>query len=131
VKGEEWPGLSMTRALGDLCVKDCGVIAEPEVHRWAWPDHPGAVVLAASDGVWEFLSTQQVSKIVLGALERGLSHRSAADELLKEARRCWEVWDDVYCDDITAVLASVPGAKELGRNTSSCCVGVSHSCVAQ
>ena len=34
VLGEDFPGLCMTRSLGDLCVKQHGISAEPEIVTW-------------------------------------------------------------------------------------------------
>merc|ERR1712008_51082 len=78
IKGEGFPGLCMTRSLGDLSVKEYGVTAEPEVVEWPLDNFPNALIVAASDGVWEFLTNEQVSQIVLGALESGASLRVLA-----------------------------------------------------
>ena len=50
----------MTRSLGDVNGKNCGVIAEPETYikelifKEDCPMHPEYLVLA-TDGVWDFL----------------------------------------------------------------------------
>lgn len=113
VKDAGYPGLSMTRALGDLCVKEYGVIAEPEVVQWPWHNDEDAFVLAASDGLWEFLSTQEVVTIFLESLKSGRSQGDAVQELLKRARRAWGRWEDVYCDDITIMVSRINGTKTL------------------
>lgn len=58
--GEEFPGLCMTRSLGDLCVKQHGITAEPDIVTWK-VHHAEGYVLVASDGVWDFLSCEEVS----------------------------------------------------------------------
>ena len=63
IQGEDFPGLCMTRSLGDLCVKDHGVIAEPEVLCWSTNDYPDAYVLIASDGIWDCFSSDEVSDL--------------------------------------------------------------------
>lgn len=58
----EVPGLAMSRALGDGCLKDWGVTAEPEIinvtEEWASCQTP-AVVLA-SDGLWNMVPCEEV-----------------------------------------------------------------------
>ena len=44
------PGLAMSRALGDYCLKNYGVISEPEVTHWHLTKRDKFVVLA-TDGV--------------------------------------------------------------------------------
>lgn len=111
VKGTEFPGISMTRSLGDLSVKECGVIAEPEVVEWSLEGRGNALILAASDGVWEFLPTEEVASIVLSELEKGVTYQRALETLLEAARRKWHQHEDSYCDDITIAMASVAGLK--------------------
>lgn len=56
-------GLAMARSIGDHAVKGIGVIAEPEVlhHRFSANDK---FLIFASDGVWEFISSQEAVEIV-------------------------------------------------------------------
>lgn len=122
VKGTDYPGISMTRSLGDLVVKEAGVIAEPQVVQWSKP--PGALLLAASDGIWEFLDTERVVQLVLEALEKGRSHQQALEGLLKVARAHWEKEEHTYCDDITAALASLDGAKSVQAPARACFEGI-------
>lgn len=104
IRGEEYPGLNMTRSLGDVCVKAYGVIAVPEVHRWDMSDYKIAYYLACSDGVWEFLSNDEVADIVLDGLAAGKSTEKVAEELIEEARTQWALRDATYTDDITVLL---------------------------
>jgi serine/threonine protein phosphatase PrpC len=54
------PGLAMSRSLGDGLAHSCGVISDPEIIEFeVHPDDKFIVV--ASDGVWEFLSNEQVA----------------------------------------------------------------------
>ncbi|MCL7036808.1 hypothetical protein MKW94_025243, partial [Papaver nudicaule] len=45
----ETPGLAMSRAFGDFCVKEFGVISVPEVTQWSITSKDQFVILA-SDG---------------------------------------------------------------------------------
>jgi len=110
VKGQGYPGLCMSRSLGDLCVKRRGVIHDPDVCQWDLSicGKEYCYILAASDGVWEYVTSEDAASLVLSELERGSTCQDAAAALAKIAKDRWE--DETcgeYCDDITVVLAPV------------------------
>ena len=103
VKGCEFPGLAMSRnAAGDDVARSVGVVSTPGVarHELATSD----VVILATDGVWEFLSTTEAVDIV-GSHP---SLKDAVDALVGEARRRWFLFENGTSDDITAVVMRIP-----------------------
>ncbi len=56
-------GLAMARSIGDFAVKSVGVIAEPDILEYDIAPEDRFIILA-SDGVWEFLSSQDAVDIV-------------------------------------------------------------------
>ncbi|KAF4711827.1 hypothetical protein FOZ63_008191 [Perkinsus olseni] len=104
VRDADYPGLCMARSLGDHCVKTHGVTCDPEVHRHTLPDRKTKpLIIMASDGVWEFLSSEWVMK----ALSRKVGTEGASrciQKLSKEARKRWKEEEGDYCDDITSVI---------------------------
>jgi len=97
----------MSRSFGDAFAKQIGVIAEPEIEHWhIGADQHDAYVFVASDGVWEYLSNEQVASIAGKCLSSGASARSTVSEIIRVSEERWkaEVQDEDYCDDITAVL---------------------------
>jgi serine/threonine protein phosphatase PrpC len=64
LKNEEVPGLAMSRSMGDKVAHSVGVSADPEVMEFTL-GHNDKFVVIASDGVWEFLSNEDVAQIVL------------------------------------------------------------------
>lgn len=60
---ENIPGLAMSRSFGDHCAAEVGVIADPEVLEMNLCEQDKYLIIA-SDGVWEFLSNEEVIKIV-------------------------------------------------------------------
>jgi len=102
-KGSRYPGLNMSRCLGDLFGhSDAGCSCEPEVlHETISPlDH---VLLLCSDGVWEFITPQEAVDVV-APMGPDMA-MAAADKLAKLA---WDRWieEEGGCvvDDITAVV---------------------------
>merc|ERR1740121_347727 len=99
-----YPGINMSRSLGDLSIKPHGVIAKPEVVKWQVPEN-GHLIMA-SDGLWEFMSTAHVAELASGKLKDGVDQEKVVAELLISARACWAEREGIYCDDITIALAS-------------------------
>jgi serine/threonine protein phosphatase PrpC len=58
------PGLAMSRSLGDKLAHSVGVSSLPEVKSYYIKPNDKYIVLG-SDGVFEFLSNEEVAKIVL------------------------------------------------------------------
>ena len=56
---ENIPGLAMSRSFGDHAAAEVGVIAEPEIIEMNLTEEDKFIVIA-SDGVWEFLSNDDV-----------------------------------------------------------------------
>ncbi|XP_043697177.1 probable protein phosphatase 2C 34 [Telopea speciosissima] len=96
---EETPGLAMSRAFGDYCVKDYGVISVPEVTQRNITSRDQFVVLA-TDGVWDVISNQEAVQIVSSTPERAKS----AKRLVECAVSAWKrKRRGIAMDDISAI----------------------------
>ena len=60
IKDHDSPGLAMSRSLGDYVAQSVGVIPEPEIILYDIKIDD-RVIIIASDGVWEFMSNEQVA----------------------------------------------------------------------
>jgi len=90
------PGLAMSRSIGDDVSQTVGVISVPEImeHEIQPSDQ---FVIWASDGVWEFISSQEAVNIVHPF--RGNLHQAAA-RLVEESCTRWKREEEVI-DDVT------------------------------
>ena len=61
---ENIPGLAMSRSFGDGAAAEVGVIADPEILEMNLTEADKFIVIA-SDGVWEFLTNEEVVNIVM------------------------------------------------------------------
>lgn len=127
LKGANYPGLMMTRSLGDVLVKSQGVVGDPHVVQWSLEGYEVAWLLVASDGVWEFMETDEVSEFVLERLATGQDADAVVHDLKVAAAEHWaenDDGDDEYCDDITAMLVPVCGMElpkiKVGSGTPCC-----------
>lgn len=92
------PGLAMTRSFGDLIAASVGVIPKPEVWKRTLDDHDKFMILA-SDGVWEFISSQEAVDIV----NKYPDGESACKALYEESAKRWRAEEEVI-DDITCLV---------------------------
>ncbi|XP_030546987.1 probable protein phosphatase 2C 34 [Rhodamnia argentea] len=96
---DESPGLAMSRAFGDYCVKDFGLISVPEVTQRNITSRDQFVVLA-TDGVWDVISNQEAVEIVSAMPDRTKS----AKRLVECAVRAWKrKRRGIAMDDISAI----------------------------
>ena len=102
IKGERYPGIAMSRSIGDLVASTVGVIPEPEFIEMTINSEL-KYILIASDGVWEFISNEDAAILTSKAYE-GNNPSKMCSMLVKEATKFWEEEDEVI-DDITVVTA--------------------------
>ncbi|OAY44000.1 probable protein phosphatase 2C 34 [Manihot esculenta] len=96
---EESPGLAMSRAFGDYCIKDFGLISVPEVTQRHITSKDQFVVLA-TDGVWDVISNQEAVEIVSSTPDRA----KAAKRLVESAAHAWKrKRKGIAMDDISAI----------------------------
>jgi serine/threonine protein phosphatase PrpC len=88
LQNEEIPGLAMSRSMGDKVAHSVGVTAEPETMEFTLSLNDKFIVIA-SDGVWEFLSNEDVAQIVLPFYEQN-APEAAANALVKAAFKKWK-----------------------------------------
>jgi serine/threonine protein phosphatase PrpC len=98
------PGLAMSRSLGDSDADGFGVIPTPTVSHRAVRRGSDRFVILASDGVWEFISSDLAVEFVGGFMARGQTALDAARFLIARAAMEWNVKEGDYRDDITAVV---------------------------
>jgi serine/threonine protein phosphatase PrpC len=62
-------------------------------------------MIAASDGVWEFITSQEAVDVVTRYLPQGSD--KACEVLIEKAAQLWREEEGDYRDDITAVIVKV------------------------
>ena len=111
--GKSFPGCAFTRSIGDSVAESIGVYAEPELLCKELTPEDQFLILA-SDGVWEFLTNQSVSDMVLKFSEP----LEACRAVVAESYRLWLQYE-VRTDDITMILAFIEYAKGAKPETYS------------
>ena len=100
-KGADYPGLAMSRSIGDFKGKSVGVLADPGIMEYDLCEASKYIVIC-SDGVWEFLSNEIVKDFgkpfYLKDDPSGFCHHVINNSVVQ-----WEK-NEVIIDDITIVV---------------------------
>ncbi|KFH02905.1 putative PP2C [Toxoplasma gondii MAS] len=111
LKGKNYPGLAMSRSIGDSMGHCAGVTSEPDISDIDLLEDRDEVVIMCTDGVWEFMTPDEVVDIV----SRYSIYQAdeAAQELSREAWKRWLEQDGHSVDDITVqIIHLFPPAEE-------------------
>ena len=99
-KGKEYPGLAMSRSIGDIDSKKIGIIPNPEIIEYNISEETKYMIIC-SDGIWEFMSNEDVMEI---------ANEYYLDNDVKGLCKCLyetsvDYWNeaDYYLDDITTI----------------------------
>lgn len=103
---QTWPSINMSRSLGDLHAHSQGLSAECEALLLDRPWDPSteeAVIIVASDGVWDVIDPTETVNIVASSAARS---SDAASFLAREAYERWgrRGLQANYSDDITVIV---------------------------
>ncbi|CAK4067864.1 unnamed protein product [Aphanomyces euteiches] len=96
----DMPGLAMSRSFGDSIATSVGVISDPCVTELDLT--PGTFVVVASDGLWEFMPSEQVIDMCAKCISENQDPQTTCDMLVAEALERWLDEEDVV-DDITVL----------------------------
>ncbi|KZV21642.1 protein phosphatase 2C and cyclic nucleotide-binding/kinase domain-containing protein-like [Dorcoceras hygrometricum] len=113
VQNGMYPGTAFTRSIGDSIAEEIGVVANPEIIVMELTsNHPFFVI--ASDGVFEFLSSQTVVDMVA----KYKDPRDACAEIVAESYRLWLQYE-TRTDDITVIVVHINGLDDdaFGQST--------------
>lgn len=101
LKTENYPGLAMSRSIGDACAHSVGVSALPEIKEFEISEHDKFLVVA-SDGVFEFLSNDEIVDLVVPFWHKN-DLKGACSTIVRESVASWEREEDSI-DDITCIV---------------------------
>ena len=100
---DKGPGLAMSRSIGDGQAKNLGVLAEPDIFEYTLNEGDKFIV-CASDGIWEYLSNDNVMNIIKDIYENEGKAEDACDLLVKKASEEWKKENNKTMDDISCAI---------------------------
>ena len=101
MKGEKFPGIAMSRSIGDKVASKLGVISIPDIKEFDIITGCKFIV-CGSDGIWEFLSHERIAHYVSKFYKKNNAYEAAL-KLVKKSTSIWEKEDNVI-DDITVIV---------------------------
>ncbi|CAG9313651.1 unnamed protein product [Blepharisma stoltei] len=111
VKDQNYPGLSTSRALGDLLAQKVGVIPDPQICEMEISINTEYLIIC-SDGVWEFISDQEALETVASF---GKNVELAVEALATLAYERWIENEKDISDDITVIIVLMPSLLNFGN----------------
>ena len=102
VGNNNYPGLAMSRSLGDQVAASVGVSPRPDIFVHTLESHD-KFCLMASDGVWEFLSNNEIVRAITPFYVSD-DIEGACDEVMRISYESWTRDDNSVVDDISFVL---------------------------
>ena len=52
-KGFDYPGICMTRSIGDFAAREVGLVSEPTIDHYTYNPEADEVLIIGSDGLWD------------------------------------------------------------------------------
>ena len=101
LKDEDYPGLAMSRSFGDRVAHSVGVSTEPEIREYNF-EKEDKFFIVSSDGLFEFISSQEIVDIVKDFYISG-DIVSCCEYLYKVSSEKWMKEEEVI-DDITMII---------------------------
>lgn len=98
VKGHDYPGIAMSRSIGDKIAHDIGVISEPEILSFKIDDKCQLLIIG-SDGIWQYIKNEDVFPIIKPFIEEK-NVENAVKEIIRKSSLTWFQKDE-NVDDIT------------------------------
>eukprot|EP00918_Siedleckia_nematoides_P035571 GHVU01077261.1.p1 GENE.GHVU01077261.1~~GHVU01077261.1.p1 ORF type:complete len:593 (+),score=100.89 GHVU01077261.1:453-2231(+) len=114
IRGKQYPGLAMSRAIGDSLGTRAGVIATPDTSTLDLDPDTDVGLMLCSDGVWEFLDSRECAAIAAPLVHKQ-QLRQAAEVLATEAWTRWIQEEATVVDDITAIVVDLKASVPPGR----------------
>jgi serine/threonine protein phosphatase PrpC len=102
IKGKTYPGLSLSRSIGDLESEKIGIISEPDI-IYKKLDSTNKYIVMGSDGLFDVIKPYDIRRIVNPFFIRN-DPEGACNALMKTASKNWDK-SGYERDDITIIVA--------------------------
>ena len=100
---KKYPGLTITRSLGDFEAEPLGILTIPDIKEFDIDKENAKIVVIATNGVWEFLTNDKIMDIVLGFYNYG-DIEGAAKKIIEISRKLWEIKNPKNIPDLTVII---------------------------
>ena len=89
-KGKKYPGLTITRSLGDFEAIPLGIIPVPDIKEYDIDEEKIKILVMATNGVWEFLTNDKIMDITWQFYESE-DAQGATEKIIETAGKIWRI----------------------------------------
>ena len=100
-KGKKYPGLTITRSLGDFEAIPLGIIPIPDIKEYDIDNEKIKILVMATNGIWEFLTNDKIMDIAWQFYE-SKDAQGATEKIIETANRIWNIKNPHNIPDLTA-----------------------------
>ena len=100
---KKFPGLSITRSLGDFEAEPLGILSIPDIREFDIDEEKIKIVVIGTNGIWEFLTNDKIMDIVLGFYNYG-DVEGAANKIIETAGKLWKIKNPNNIPDLTVIV---------------------------
>ena len=100
-KGKKYPGLTITRSLGDFEAIPLGIIPVPDIKEYDIDEEKIKILVMATNGVWEFLTNDKIMDITWQFYESE-DAQGAIEKIIETAGKIWRIKNPNNIPDLSA-----------------------------
>ena len=100
-KGKKYPGLTITRSLGDFEAIPLGIIPVPDIKEYDIDEEKIKILVMATNGIWEFLTNDKIMDITWQFYETE-DAQGATEKIIETAGKIWKIKNPNNIPDLTA-----------------------------
>mmetsp|Transcript_28424 Transcript_28424/g.20533 ORF Transcript_28424/g.20533 Transcript_28424/m.20533 type:complete len:223 (-) Transcript_28424:87-755(-) len=116
LKHDQYPGLAMSRSIGDSCAHSIGVSPMPETKEFDL-DQDSKLLVIATDGVWEFISSEDAIDLLIPYWHAD-NIQGACEALVKESVASW-AREEESCDDISCIIVFLKVPEKINNDNKT------------
>ena len=102
-KDKKYPGLSITRSLGDFEAEQLGILSIPDIKEFDVDEEKIKIIVMGTNGIWEFLTNDKIMDIVFGYYECEDTN-GASQKIVETAGKLWKIKNPNNIPDLTVVV---------------------------
>ena len=110
MKGCDYPGIAMSRSIGDKIAHSIGVINEPEIIEFNL-DELSKFIILGSDGVFQYLNNKEINDIIFEEKEK--IGENICKKIIYKAINKFIENDEYVVDDITISFISINNKNDI------------------
>ena len=99
-KDKKYPGLSITRSLGDFEAESLGILSIPDIKEFDIDEEKTKIIIMGTNGIWEFLTNEKIMDIVWSYYEWN-DVEGATQKIIETAGKLWKIKNPKNIPDLT------------------------------